>query len=106
MAFHSETGGQMELANTVIEQYLWSYVLSQQDDWASKLSKAAFTANNHASQTPTVSPFVANYGYHPWFNFNLVQDIPMSTTIDAPAMAKAMRELQDDLQTNMRNAQD
>lgn len=40
------------------------------------------------------------------FNFNLAQDLAPETTIEAPAKAKAMRELYDFLHGNMRYAQD
>lgn len=67
---------------------------------------AKFTANNHTSETTPVYPFLPNYRYNPRFNINSAKGLPPDSTIDAPAMAKAMKELHDDLQANMRYAQD
>jgi hypothetical protein len=37
----------------------------RQDDWADWLPLAEFAANNIVSETTGVSPFFANYGFHP-----------------------------------------
>ncbi|KAG0161705.1 hypothetical protein PDIDSM_4973 [Penicillium digitatum] len=64
-AYHPETDGQTERANAVLEQYLRAYVSYLQDDWSEWLPLAEFTANSHYPESTRVSPFYANYGFHP-----------------------------------------
>jgi hypothetical protein len=64
-AFHPQTDGQTERVNAGAEQYLRQFINFQQDDWAHWLPLAEFAANNVVSETTGVSPFFANYGFHP-----------------------------------------
>ncbi len=57
-----------------MEQYLWCFVNYLQDDWNSWLPLSEFAANNQASESTGVSPFFANYGYDPKWQFDLRQD--------------------------------
>jgi hypothetical protein len=66
-AFHPETDGQTERTNATLEQYLRAYCNYQQDDWEKLLPMAEFCYNNTQSETTKVTPFFANYGYHPRF---------------------------------------
>jgi len=64
-AFHPQTNGQTERINAELEQYLRLFVDWAQDDWADWLPLAEFAGNNTVSETTSVSPFFANYGFHP-----------------------------------------
>ena len=64
-AFHPQTDGQTERFNSVMEQYLRSYVNYLQDDWSAWLPLAEFAANNHSSEATNLSPFFALHSYHP-----------------------------------------
>ena len=64
-AFHPETDGQTERANAGVEQYLRGFMNFHQDDWVDWLPLAEFASNNVVSETTGVSPFFANYGFHP-----------------------------------------
>ena len=64
-AYHPETDGQTENANAVMEQYLRAFVSHFQDDWVKWLPGAEFAVNNNISESTGVTPFFANYGYHP-----------------------------------------
>jgi len=64
-AFHPETDGQTERANATLEQYLRAYCNYQQDDWEKLLPIAEFCYNNTQTGTTKITPFFANYGYHP-----------------------------------------
>jgi transposase InsO family protein len=70
-AFHSQTDGQTERINAVMEQYLRAHVNYLQDDWADWLSLAESSANNQASEATGVSPFFGLYGYDPQCQFDL-----------------------------------
>lgn len=47
-----------------MEQYLRCYMSYQQDNWATWLPVAKFSANNHNSAPNSVLPFTANYGFN------------------------------------------
>jgi hypothetical protein len=64
-AYHPETDGQTERINSGIEQYLRSFMNFHQNDWVDWLPIAEFAQNNVSSETTGVSPFFANYGFHP-----------------------------------------
>ena len=64
-AFHPRSDGQTERVNQTLEQYLRIYCDYHQDDWAQLLPLAEFVYNNAQSASTRVSPFFANYGYHP-----------------------------------------
>jgi hypothetical protein len=64
-AFHPQTDGQTERINASIEQYLRQFMNFHQDDWVDWLPLAEFATNNVVSETTGVSPFFANYGFHP-----------------------------------------
>jgi len=64
-AFHPQTDGQTERLNQTIEAYLRSFVNHEQDDWAGLLPMAEFAYNNSVTTATGLSPFYANYGFHP-----------------------------------------
>ena len=64
-AYHPQTNGQTERTNQTIEQYLRHYINYEQDDWVKFLPMAQFAYNNAEHSTLKVTPFYANYGYHP-----------------------------------------
>ena len=64
-AFHPETDGQTERVNQTIETFLRPYLSQEQDDWADLLPLAEFAYNNSATTATGMSPFYANYGWHP-----------------------------------------
>jgi len=64
-AYHPQTDGQMERTNQVLEGYLRNFVNYDQDDWYQLLPLAEFAYNNSATNAHGMSPFFANYGYHP-----------------------------------------
>jgi len=64
-AFHPQTDGQTERLNQTIEAYLRTFVSKEQDDWKRLLPMAEFAYNNSATTGNGMSPFYANYGFHP-----------------------------------------
>ena len=67
-AFHPQTDGQTERVNQILEQYLRSYCLYQQDDWAEILPLAEHADNSAVSESTKVSPLKASYGFSPRTN--------------------------------------
>jgi hypothetical protein len=64
-AFHPQTDGQTERLNQTIEAYLQAFVSYEQDDWVSLLPMAELAYNNSTTNATDMSPFYANYGFHP-----------------------------------------
>jgi len=51
----------------ILKMYLQFYINHRQNDWEDWLDTAEFAYNNHWHSGTGVSPFYANYGYHPVF---------------------------------------
>jgi len=64
-AFHPQTDGQTERLNQTIEAYLRAFISKEQDDWVRQLPMAKFAYNNSTTTGNGMSPFYANYGFHP-----------------------------------------
>ena len=64
-AYHPQTDGQTERTNQVLEGYLRNFVNYDQDDWYQLLPLAEFAYNNSATNAHRMTPFYANYGFHP-----------------------------------------
>ena len=65
IAFHPQTDRQTERQNSVLEQYLRSYVNYQQDDWAPLLALAEFAYNAAVHSSTGRAPFEIVYGEVP-----------------------------------------
>ena len=68
-AFRPQTDGQTEQVNQSLEQYLHQYCNYEQDNWVDLLPLAEYAYNNSATTATQMSPFFANYGYHPQTNW-------------------------------------
>ena len=105
-AFHPETDGQTERMNAVLERYLRAFVSYLQDDWSEWLPLAEFTANLHSSESTRLSPFFANYGFHPRVGFEPVRPANnLPATRDAESFARKMSDITDFLRSEMTAAQ-
>ncbi|SLM41525.1 Ribonuclease H-like domain [Lasallia pustulata] len=104
-AFHTETDGQTEKINGVIEQYLRAFVSYQQDDWPSWLPVAEFVGNNTVSEATKVTPFFANKGYHPRMGFEKIPATRVPQELKTNEFTTRMKELKEFLKTEMRFAQ-
>jgi transposase InsO family protein len=64
-AHHPETDGQTEIINKLIKTYLRNYINWTQDDWVDFFPEAEFAQNNKDHSATGISPFFADFGYHP-----------------------------------------
>jgi hypothetical protein len=64
-AFHPQTDGQAEKANSIVERYLRSYAGERQDEWDQLLALAEFAYNATRQKSIEMSPFEADLGYIP-----------------------------------------
>jgi len=102
-AFHPQTDRQTEWLNQTIEAYLRAFVGKEQDDWVRLLPMAEFTCNNSITTENGMSPFYANYGFHP------VAMDPASTEPLNPASkvyAHWMNTVHDESQKGLEEAQE
>ncbi len=74
--FHPQTNGQTEIANTWMEQYLQAYVNFYQDNWIDWLPLAESVTNHQVSETTELSPFFANYSFHPHLDIESAKPNP------------------------------
>ena len=64
-AFHPQTDGQTERVNQSIEPYLRTFCNYEQDNWSEMLPMGEYAYNNSVTTATGLSPFYANFGYHP-----------------------------------------
>ena len=65
MAYHPQTDGQTERTNQVLEGYLRNFVNYGQNDCYQLLPLAEYAYNNSKASAHKLTPFFANYGFHP-----------------------------------------
>ena len=63
--YHHQTDGQTKWTNQVLEGYLRNFVNYNQNDWYQLLPLAEHAYNNLVTNADGMSPFYANYGFHP-----------------------------------------
>lgn len=80
-AWHPETDGQTERVNQTIETHLRIFCDYLQDDWADLLSVAEFAYNATYHSAIGMSPFYANYGYHPRMAIDIF-DNPVGSAVE------------------------
>jgi len=64
-AYHPQTDRQTERTNQVLEGYLRNFVNYDQNDWYQMLPLAEYAYNNSKASAHKLTPFFANYGFHP-----------------------------------------
>ena len=74
----------------MLEQYLRIYCDYQQTDWASLLPLAEFSYNNSKHCATSLTPFFANYGFHP--SMSLLHLSPSTRTPAADSYVQRLRE--------------
>ena len=91
--------------NAILEQYVRAYVNYLQDDWEAWLYLAKFATSNHALETTGMSPFFANYGPDPLWQFDLTanpREPPKEQ--DAQQATMKMKEIAEHLQVEILRA--
>lgn len=98
--YHPQSDGQTERVNQILEQYLRCYVPAQQNKWVHWLSLAQFAYNNTTHSSTKVSPFVANYGFHP----KGIHGSNGGVNIAADQLSSEIEQIQEFLKRNLKNA--
>jgi hypothetical protein len=105
VAHRPEGDGQTECINAVLEQHLRAYVSYMQDDWLDWLPLAEFAVNSMFSKTTGLSPFFANYSFHPRLGVEPIEPVDIPATRQASAFADQMSAIQDYLREQTTLAQ-
>ena len=100
---HPQTDGQTERVNQILEQYLRCSLSYQQDDWVDLLPLAEFTYNNTLHGSTGVTPFFANYGFHPRFSISIPGN---SVNPSAEGRARILADIHRDLSLELIHARD
>ena len=69
---YPKTDGQTKSANKIIKNYLYAYINHTQDDWVDNLPMAEFAASNYINASIRVTPFFADYDFHPQTGIKLL----------------------------------
>jgi hypothetical protein len=69
--------GQMERILVELKQYLRLFMDWAHDDWVDWLPLAEFVGNNTTYSTTGISPFFANYSFHPRMGVEPAQPFPL-----------------------------
>jgi hypothetical protein len=75
----------------------------QQNDWLALLSQAKFAYNNIMHASTGISPFFANYGFHPRFSLEIPRD-----SVNPSTEKRAMRlgQVQQNLMAELKLTQE
>jgi hypothetical protein len=92
-AYHPQSDGQTECVNQNLEQYLRLYINKRQSNWVDLLPLAEFAYNNATHESTGMTPFYANYGYHPAMNGAPIQGIKGASKELADHILKTQEEL-------------
>ena len=82
-AFHPQTDGSTERANTEIEVLLRQWVNYEQDDWVFWLPVVQLAINGRDSTVTGLSPFMLSHGY-PLRTMDPLVEVPVPTTLRSP----------------------
>ncbi|SOV04857.1 uncharacterized protein UDID_17215 [Ustilago sp. UG-2017a] len=92
-AYHPQSDGQTKRINQVLEQFLRGYSNHLQTDWSDLLPLAEFSYNNAEHASTQLTPFFANYGYHPRFSFDNTDPASPALFLTARSYADQLKQL-------------
>jgi len=98
-AYHPQTDGPTERTNQVLGGYLRTSANYDQNDWYQLLPLAEHAYNNSATNAQNMTPFFANYGFHPqteWMKEREAQN--PGATMDAHWMQDIHRQAKQTLE--------
>jgi len=90
--FHPQTDGQTERQNQIIEQCLRAFYNNEQGNWVELLPRAEFTYNISIHHSTLMTPFWANYNYHPTMQFNPPKDRSFRSQMQGDSWMTGMEE--------------
>ena len=99
-AFHPQSDGQVEKANSIIKRYLQAYYTNDQVNWDQHLPLAEFTYNSTRQKSIGMTPFEADLGYTPRSPLAIATGINegSSATVFITRMRKILEVLYENLE--------
>jgi hypothetical protein len=89
-----------------MEQYPRAFCNYEQDNWVKLLPLAEFAYNNAIHASTRMTPFWANYHYHPVMQFKAPKQQPsLNSEIQADTFAAGLEETHQTLSKNLQEAQ-
>jgi len=89
-----------------MEQYLWAVCNYAQDNWGELLMLAEFAYNNAINASTRMTPFWANYYYHPVMQFKAPkQPSSLNSELHADTFAAGLEETHQTLRKNLQKVQ-
>jgi hypothetical protein len=89
-----------------MEQYLRAFCNYEQDNWVELLPLAEFAYNNAIQASTRMTPFWANYDYHPVMQLKAPkQPSSLNSEIQADTFAAGLKETHQTLRKNLQEAQ-
>ena len=104
-AYHPQSDGQTERVNQVLEQFLRIFCDYQQDDWFQLLPLAEFSYNNAQHASTLMSPFFANYGFHPRCSLQVSHPTDLAQNPAAEDLVARIKTAHQQLKGNLTAAQ-
>jgi len=104
--YHPQTDGQTEAVNQILEHYLRTYCMCDQDDWVDVLPFAEFCYNYTVHTATKQTPFFGPYHQYSENNFKNARD--NATESNNPKVVKTVKDLdamREALRENMEAAQ-
>ena len=99
---HAQTDGQSERTIQMLEGFLRAFMNYEQNNWHDFLSAAEIAYNNSFHSSIGVSPFFANYGFHPRFipegpKIMFINTPTKGLSSDASMLTSELKNLHDEL---------
>jgi len=105
-AFHPQMDRQTEGQNQMMEQYLRTFCNYEQDNWVELWPLAEFAYNIVIHVSTRMTPFWANYHYHPVMQFkDPKQPSSLNLEIQADTFAAGLEKTHQSLRQNLQEAQ-
>ena len=103
-AFHSQTDGQAEKANSIVERYLRSFVQTCPQEWDRLLALAEFSYNAHRHKSTGLAPFEADLGYIPRLPMDIIAETRPLPQSHSSSLASSFATTMADILYQLRQA--
>jgi len=105
-AYHTQSDGQTERVNQVLDHYLRTYCTWDQDNWVELLPFTEFCYNNTVHSTTKLTPFFAAYQQHPQNNFKYPEEAdPELNNPEAVKTVETLKAMRSMVRENVEAAQ-
>jgi hypothetical protein len=104
-AFHPQTDGQAEKANSIVGTYLRAFAADHPDRWPSLLSLAEYAYNAAKHKSTKLTPFEADLGYTPRLPIDVIAQQNTPAHAEARSFVERMRAVLVQLRESLEQAQ-